>query len=360
MRPRTGSKKQIDENKWVVRVSSGYKQDGTQRRITRTIFGTEHDADLAIMKLSQELGVSPNMGDELTLDEYVYSVFLPNRTNLTNATLKAYEGHYRCHIKETFGHMPLSQITRQQIQAWLSQRPAKSARNHMRTMSAIMNGAVEDGFLDVPVVMTHMRYPRRPFVDPTEDSWTIEQVVDAFYRLENERIYPLWLCMAGAGLSRSEGCALEWNDVIEENGVCLLSVTKANTPRDGLKEPKNKFRRRVVPLPEPFGQALLQRRSEGRIWPLSASHSAVEWTKLFKEGKALDGMPFVHLGRMRATHETMLQLAGVVDSVNARLHGRSNIQTGYIHYQATRIPAFVDAQLAMSEKLLTYTTDGGV
>lgn len=43
-------------------------------------------------------------------------------------------------------------------------------------------------------------------------------------------------------------------------------------------------------------------------------------------------MPYSRLKDMRSAHETIVQDAGTLDTVNARLHGRSNVQTGYRHY----------------------------
>ena len=46
----------------------------------------------------------------------------------------------------------------------------------------------------------------------------------------------------------------------------------------------------------------------------------------------LVGLPYVPLNRMRATHETYMQEAGVLDSVNAAAHGHSE-RVSYTNYQ---------------------------
>jgi hypothetical protein len=55
------------------------------------------------------------------------------------------------------------------------------------------------------------------------------------------------------------------------------------------------------------------------------------------------GVPYVPLNRMRATHETLAQLGGVADTLNAAIHGRSNVQTGYRHYLVPGSPALSGA-----------------
>jgi len=42
-------------------------------------------------------------------------------------------------------------------------------------------------------------------------------------------------------------------------------------------------------------------------------------------------VPFIHLKQMRATHETMMQAAGVSDSLNAATHGHST-RVAYSNY----------------------------
>lgn len=53
---------------------------------------------------------------------------------------------------------------------------------------------------------------------------------------------------------------------------------------------------------------------------------------LFDKNKPLYGMPYTRMKDMRSVHETTLQDAGVLDTLNARIHGRTNVQTGYTHY----------------------------
>ena len=62
--------------------------------------------------------------------------------------------------------------------------------------------------------------------------------------------------------------------------------------------------------------------------PVTSKHAK---TKGRWKGR-LVGLPYVPLNRMRATHETYMQQAGVLDSVNAAAHGHSE-KVSYRHYQ---------------------------
>lgn len=336
----------IDETRpgvWRVRVTHGRKPDGSRRTVSVTVHGSKSDAEAEARRLSVAMGASASYGSGLTVGEYVYSVFLSTRSNLKRKTLIGYESDYRLHVAPVFDSVKLEDVTRPMVQAWLSKLPPASARHYFRTLSAIMGGAVDDGCLAEPVNLSRMRFPRR--VQPVPVSWGVAEVAECLERLDGSPIMPLWLVMVGAGLSRSEACALEWSDVSTAGPYAVVSVNKALTASDGLGDTKNAYRRRVVPVALPFGARLLELAADGRLWPWSPDHASKFWRRLFSD--TLDGLPYVPLNRMRATHETLLQLAGVVDSVNARIHGRSNVQTGYRHYLATGMDAMAGASDAL-------------
>lgn len=67
------------------------------------------------------------------------------------------------------------------------------------------------------------------------------------------------------------------------------------------------------------------------VCPLGAGNMARTWRRLWGEGRPLASLPYLPLSRMRATHETMMQAAGVPDSVNAAAHGHS-VAVAYGHY----------------------------
>lgn len=67
------------------------------------------------------------------------------------------------------------------------------------------------------------------------------------------------------------------------------------------------------------------------VCPLGAGNMARTWRRLWGEGRPLASLPYLPLSRMRAMHETMMQAAGVPDSVNAAAHGHS-VAVAYGHY----------------------------
>ena len=74
-RSKLGSKREVAPGKWVIRVQAGFRADGHVRRVSRTVYGTETEADIAIAQLAQELGVSQAAHAGVTLDMYYWGVF---------------------------------------------------------------------------------------------------------------------------------------------------------------------------------------------------------------------------------------------------------------------------------------------
>lgn len=83
---------------------------------------------------------------------------------------------------------------------------------------------------------------------------------------------------------------------------------------------------------------------------ISASYVPKIWRSLFIDGAPLDGLPFVTLGRMRATYSTMMQAAGVSESVINAMQGRSeNSAVLYSNYLNPLSETFLSASRAMQD-----------
>ena len=71
-----GSVRKIRDGHWEVRVSAGYRRDGSQRAVSR-VAHSEEEAEAMRVRLAAEMGRMPTMGDPLPLDTYFWGVFLP-------------------------------------------------------------------------------------------------------------------------------------------------------------------------------------------------------------------------------------------------------------------------------------------
>ena len=364
-RPAKGYKRELSPGVWEVQASVITGRTGRRRRLSRTVHGTEADANAALVRLQDELGRCPAAGDGMTLDEYFWGVFIPQKqASRTNATWKSYQSHYRAHIAEALGWMDVNAIDNLVVQRWVNGLPPQSAPNYVKTMRAILNQAHFDHVTDQQVMSYRYVMPRGRDTRPG-DVWTAAEVAKCLTKLRGNRLYALWLVQVGAGLSRSEALALDWegiswSEVLGMDGkphhVARLDVERACTSEDGMKGTKNDRRRRSVPLPPLYADALWECRGKGPICQSSKSNGDPTgkrltpsyvprlWRALFDKGKPLAGMRFVPIGRMRATYSTLMQQSGVDLSVINAIQGRSaNSEVLYTNYLNPQMDTFLGA-----------------
>lgn len=323
--------------KWEVRVTCGYRRDGRPRTVSRTA-RTEKEAEELRVRLLAEMGRMPTMGDPLTLDAYFWGIFLPRvEATTTRANRDFYSSAYRTHVSPALGALDVAEVSFARVQAWASGLPAASAPAYVRCLRAVLRAAWADGLLPEEPMRQRLRLPRRD--GAPKEVWTAEEAAECLRRVRGEDIEPLVLVMLGAGLSASEARARDWADLGE--GCLSVSVGSAYTGRDGIKGPKCGRRWRTAPvLPQCAERLEVLRRACGGEGPICVNRRGARmgpgttprrWAALFAEGGALEGMRRIEMNRLRATHETLMQQAGVSDSLNAAIHGHSQ-KVAYSNY----------------------------
>lgn len=371
--------------KYRVRVSNGMRRDGKRNYLTGTC-DTLREAEQLRAYFLVQAGKHPNFGDTMTLDEYYRCYFVPNRKKkLTNATMDDYERHYRIHIAPVFGFRDMSIIKHIEIQHLIDGKSRATASHIVKTLRAILRDAWLNEFLDVEPMRRPVELPKPNEQRPV---WSAEQVAQAMDALRGTSIEALWLLMVGAGLRREEAYALFWRDLSFEPVTtitgdtayhCTAIIDDAVTIADGRKAVKTAFSRRTAVVSEPFASRLytLIGEPDAPICALSLSSISRYWRALWTEppkrkdgkpyalknskyyrGRMLDaGIPYVQLSRMRATHETLMQSVGISDTLNARMHGRSEAsKIGYRHYLNPDLDTFVRAANALENAIKNAKT----
>lgn len=202
----------LGKDTWRISANNGWRSDGKRNQVSRTVHGSLEDAIRAQHALEAEIGQSPAIGSHITLDDYFWHIFSPARHSATTkANANTYDSIYRTHISPELGRREVSSITYSQLKSWALRLPPQSAPNYARAIRAILSEAARDGACaKSPFEGARLLLPRRDtFPLPV---WGPEEVMEAFSRKEfqDSRLFPLWCCMAGAGLSRSEALALDW------------------------------------------------------------------------------------------------------------------------------------------------------
>ena len=383
-----GSKQRQPNGRWRVWVERGTRVDGTRRVLTATA-DTEREADTKILELAAELGARPELARGLTLEDYWHYYARTKGERIARSTLKRYDGCMRRRVLPELGDMDVTAIGRTDVQQMLLGCPTRSeADQTRRSLSAVLGQAVADGAL-ASNPMRGVRYElpgdvgaewaddtlwdEDPFraIEGSADIWDARTVLRVMPMLRGLPVETPWLCMVGGGLRLEEAMALRWKDVRRVEvapGVVAtqVAVHHALTEDDGRKRTKTTRSVRIATLAEPMGERLWELRGEADDAVCTASVANIRhrwrnmWTPVTSrhakrkgriKGLMVDGVeppiPYLPLGRMRATHSTLMEQAGVLDSVNAAAHGHSE-RVSYRHYQR---PDVSGAALALSGML---------
>ena len=385
-RRKYGTFKTLADGTVQVRVAHGTDLNGNPRRVTARASSME-EAERIALDLAARLGRRPDLGRGLTLGRWWAAYVAGKGARLARATLARYEGDMRRTWLPALGGRDVSLVTRGEVQEVLLSLPSKTCAQHaLRSLSAVLTQAVREGHLaenpirsggfelpgDVGAHESDIGAGEDPFaaIERAQDVWDARTVVRALPLMRGVPLETCWLAMVGAGLRREEALALTWRDVrrVDVGGtpVTQIAVYKALTAADGLKQTKTRGSVRIVAVVEPFGSRLWELRGEPDevVVQVSVHNVHKRWRNLFEpvtskhapksgvwKGR-LAGLPYVPLNRMRATHETFMQQAGVLDSVNAAAHGHSQ-RVSYSNYQR---PDGVDAARQAGDFLLIEGT----
>ena len=282
MRNAHGSIQPRGEGVWRMFVEVGRDVDtGKRRRHTKTVRGSRKQAADVLAAMLAEYGETDS-AREMTLAAFWREVYLPRcNERLRPSTVAAYGYNYQRYIEKPLGALSLRQITPSVIDGWLSHIDgAKKRLQAYKALRQILNKAMRldlikrnpCGNVEVPKVP---RY--RPEVLSAGDA---AAYIEHFHGTPLEAVV---LIAIGAGLRRSEICALDWGDVREGKVTVEKAVTTVNgKPHEDL--PKSDFGVRAVVLPPSIAARLEELRGEdgapvmpdsrgGRMNPDNVSHA---------------------------------------------------------------------------------------
>jgi len=374
-RSRLGSKRRLPSGNWEVRVSRGYTLDGKQRTV-REVLPTEAEADARLMELAAEMGRRPDVNAGLTL-RMLWSLYKATKgRRLANMTMDGYRRVMKGVWLPVLGDVDVSRITRQQIQEQLLKFTPGKARSSKRVLSSVLSYGVNEGYLSVnPMLGASFEMPcdtgskwedesvweGDPFaaIEGKRDVWDAATVLKALPLMRGLPLEPVWLAMVGGGLRLEEAFALRPMDirrvVIGGREVTQVAVHHARTALDERKRTKTDKSVRIMAVMDPFGARLWELAQQvgerdALLCECDPANQNKRWRGYFeappddpdrakhrpkKEGvvhkSALMDLPYIPLSRMRATHSTLMQEAGVPDSLNAQAHGHSQ-QVAREHY----------------------------
>jgi len=189
-------------------------------------------------------------------------------------TLRNYSDIIRVHLKPALGHLPLSVVSPQAIQGYMSRKLQEglsptTVQHHYRLLHEVLGHAVKWGLLARnPAAMAQP--PRRRRYEPK--IWDEEQIrLFLAEAKRSSRYYPLYLTAIMTGMRAGELAGLRWQDVDLVTGVASVRQTLyrmegnaavGRRPQVLFKTPKTAAARRAVALPDAVVEALQALRAE--------------------------------------------------------------------------------------------------
>jgi hypothetical protein len=384
---RIGSLSQLPNGKWYARITRGCKVDGQPRRLSK-VFDTEQQADAWLMAKSVELGNDQHTGAGVTLSQ-VWAVWKQNRKGkVANKTYSTYawlmEGAPNGKVStwlDVMGGKDVTTITPQDVQRHLNGMPSQKARHAKAALSAVLTWAVRAGIIDTNPLIGHrfeyaddgrgIDFEDDPFaaIEQTRDVWGLKDVLKCFSMIRGLPLEPAWLACVGAGLRVEEALALRGMDVrrvkVGERMLTQLAIHAARTDMDERKSTKTRQSVRIVGMLEPMGTRYweiaqsvardelvcpVSAQNQNRRWRSYFAKPPKEWHKRMSEDRKVRGklhkLRYVPLSKMRNTHVTIMAESGVSDSLNALMHGHTQMVERR-HYLT---PDMTDATLAASSR----------
>lgn len=343
----SGTVRRLGDNKWEAVACHGRRSDGKKRTMSRVVYGEQADAEAELVRMRVEMGARPNLGDTMTLDDYFWTIYVPDREEslkrnpnepiVSRRTLTDYVNTYRTHIGPAFGSWPADSIGRAAVRRWVASLPsAATAEKAFRYLRAFLRAMWDDELLDEKPLERRVRLPRHQ-VEPRQ-VWSQAELDEARERLVGHPLEGLVLVMAGGGLRREEAMALnlpgDLEFVTDPGGhlVCRFTVRRAWVDGDTDLKPTKTYRVRPVTIGEPFAPRLCELTMDGRTRlamrrdgtaPMVPTSVPETWRAAFRPNGPLHGMRFVELRTLRHLHETIAAAGGFTDSTNANLHGHS-------------------------------------
>ena len=244
---------------WYARVNGARDADGKRSQI-RLKGSTKREVQVAVAKLLLKLQSGYDHAKGKTDMAALFEMWLATKQDVEFRTIESYKSTIRLHLTPLLGKFDVTKIKRAQIQAaveeWregkrkdakLGKRGARTIRENLRVLKAVLDLAVIDGLRqDNPA-----RFVKAPkLTKPVRQFTTAEGAAAILCAAFGTLLYAALYVAFAAGLRRGEIVALQRKDVDLYAGI--LSVRRAIACRGKsvkIKTPKTASGVRDIPIP---------------------------------------------------------------------------------------------------------------
>jgi integrase len=245
--------------------------------------------------LKAKLDGLPAVGERQSLGQFL-THWLENslRPSVRDSTYRGYESKLRMHVIPALGHMRLTHLAPQHLEAFFNRKVAGGLApqtvQHLRAIiRAALNDALKWGLVgrNAAALVDGPRVPHseiQPF--SPDEARSFLQVI------EGERLAGLYCIAIAAGLRQGEALALMWGNLdLEAGTVAVQAALQYSGGSFHFVEPKSARSRRMIALPIVAVAALRRQRVRQAEERLAAGPLWEDWGLVFTTatGRPLQG-----------------------------------------------------------------------
>lgn len=328
-------------------------------RRSETVYGSRREAEYRLAQIQAET----RLGDplEATVGD-VFDMWWDVRSeSFSGNTSKTYRAAWTKHVEPRWAHVPVSQVKRGDVQAWLLGLSG-NARMARVVLSMVLGFACDDLEL-VPKNPAAGKFRLPKVATECRDVYTaaeLDRICEAAHGMPIEVAVIL---MAQGGVRVGESMGVLVGEVTEGigGGFAVVSISRQVTQQDTIDKPKTASSVRTVPIVGAWGARLLELHDEARArgdkWlmddgigrPYPRRFLETRWAAL------LDSLGWPHrpMRILRPSWETSRHWEmGVPLELTSKGMGHSTVKTTLGHYDRPQndvvANALADAQLKSS------------
>jgi integrase len=348
---------------YEVRIAGGRDANGKRRTITKTVHGSEEDAEVKLTEMLRERDTGSAIDpSKTTLGQYLDQWL--DEVQVEAKTLERYRGLVKHQLKPHLGGVVLQDLKPAAVKSW---------HTTLRECGYIKNGKVKP-LADRTVLHAHRLLAKalkdakgvqlissnpaidipQPKVQTTKAMQILKageprKVLDA---LMGHDLYPIAHLALASGMRRGELLGLAWSCVDLDRGIVRVLVSLEQT-KDGLriKPPKSKAGMRAITIPPATVHVLREHKARQSAIRLKLGlgkagndlvfpgvdgelHDPDKLSKAWKRAVKSLGLPNVDFHGLRHTHASALIAAKEdIVKISKRLgHANPNVTlTVYAH-----------------------------
>ena len=376
--------KKLDERRYKITVSNGYRPNGKKISKAKTIQvpsgvpkrGIGQYVAHAAEELERSFKTGYAEDGEMTFEEFA-SRWLNRQTKYAPSTIAAYRRMLEV-VYPMIGGIRLNKLRPMALENMLSElRKRKhcgklinesTAQRYLSVVSAVLSDAKRNEIIEKnPARMLDLPMPQRT-VQRIPTQREIQKLLDTL-ALEPRHYRLFYLLSMYTGCRRGELCALKWSDFsTTENGLLLtISRSRSNVPGKGIVEgtPKNGKSREIYISPELHG-VILSYRCRKQIEAKQRHDTLSPYLFVDERGQLIHPDTFTkrlrkiyesinfpkeyHLHTLRHYYVTSLLHCGVDKQTVADLVGHADtgfLERTYCHPQQAQKEQAADSMLTM-------------